>query len=116
MKVYIAIALVKYIELTLSWYGGETQMLLEVGEETKVRLQLTTRISRTYYYSAFNVPLQVSYRAIPCCCICCCPSKTLTKGRIQFFKACVYQMPYVQAATIFVMIVCTIGMRVPTRN
>ncbi len=36
-QVYMGIAMVKYMELTLSWYGGETQMLLEVGEETKVR-------------------------------------------------------------------------------
>ncbi len=36
-KVYVGMAMGRFVELTMAWYGGETEMLLSIGEENKAR-------------------------------------------------------------------------------
>jgi len=35
-QVYLGMALGRFVDLTMSWYGGETEMLLKIGEEEEV--------------------------------------------------------------------------------
>lgn len=79
-KVYLGMAMGYFVQLTMSWYGGETAMIQHIDGEL------------------------VNFRIPPCCCCMICPkAAALTKKRIRFMKAMVYQMPYIQAATLFVM-------------
>lgn len=85
-RVYLGMAMGYFVQLTMSWYGGETAMLEKIQGR------------------------DVIYRVRPCCCCFICPSAApLTKRRIRFMKATVFQMPYVQGAVLFIMSVLQIA-------
>jgi hypothetical protein len=78
-RVYLGMAMGHFVQLTMSWYGGETEMLEQVGHETLI-----------------------NFRVRPCCLCCCCPSAAhLNKRRIRLLKGAVFQMPYIQVNTYF---------------
>merc|ERR1711976_1142637 len=79
-KVYLAIAIGHFVDLTLQWYGGVSAMLHGVGEGTVVK---------------FRVP--------PCCCLFCVNTVEFSKDKITIMRALVYQVPYVQAIVLFIM-------------
>jgi len=80
-KIFLSIAQVHFVDLTLSWYGGETTMINHVGEDKTI-----------------------NFRKPPCCCCCCLPrSTTLTKAKIRFMKGSVYQVPYFQSICLFIL-------------
>ena len=70
-KVYLAMAMGYFVDLTMAWYGGESEMLQLVGEGTEINL-----------------------RTPPCCCCFCICRKPIpfTKQRIQILRGSVYQV------------------------
>ena len=72
-KVYLAMAMGYFVDLTMAWYGGESEMLRLVGEGTEINL-----------------------RTPPCCCcFCICPKPLpFTKQRIQILRGSVYQVSH----------------------
>ena len=74
-RVYLSMAMGYFVDLTLAWYGGETEMLRHVGEGRLVN---------------FRIP--------PCCCcICCCGPRSgvaFTRQKIKMLRGCVYQVKY----------------------
>lgn len=83
-RVYLSMAMGYFVDLTLAWYGGETEMLRHVGEGRLVN---------------FRIP--------PCCCcICCCGPRSgvaFTREKIKMLRGCVYQMPYIQSICVFLI-------------
>ena len=48
----------------------------------------------------------INMRVLPCCCLCCLPKAApFTRRTIQMLKACVTQVPYIQAIMIFLLVV-----------
>jgi len=41
-QIYVSIAMGHFVDLTLSWYGGESAMLEHVGEENMVSFRYDT--------------------------------------------------------------------------
>lgn len=77
-RVYLGLAMGYFIDLTLAWYGGESEMVRHLGEDSTINL-----------------------RVRPCCLCFCCPIKSsLNKQKIRILRACVYQMPYVESAVV----------------
>ena len=69
-RVYLSMAMGYFVDLTLAWYGGESEMLRHVGEG---RL--------------------VNFRIRPCCCcICCCKPVEFTRDKIRLLRGAVYQV------------------------
>ena len=59
-------------------YGGETAMMEAVGHDTKVNFRVNVMF---------------------CLCLWCPNGVLLTKTRIRYIKAAVFQMPYIQVWT-----------------
>ena len=72
-KVYLAMAMGYFVDLTMAWFGGESELLRIVGEGTKIKM-----------------------RTPPCCCcFCICPKPVpFTKNRIQILRGSVYQVSW----------------------
>ena len=70
-KVYLAMAMGYFVDLTMAWFGGESEMLQKVGDGTLIKM-----------------------RTPPCCCcFCICPKPLpFTKNRIQILRGSVYQV------------------------
>ena len=72
-RVYLSMAMGYFVDLTLAWYGGESEMLRHVGEG---RL--------------------VNFRIRPCCCciFCCGPRSgvAFTRDKIKLLRGAVYQV------------------------
>ena len=72
-RVYLSMAMGYFVDLTLAWYGGESEMLRHVGEG---RL--------------------VNFRIRPCCCclFCCGPRAgvAFTRDKIKLLRGAVYQV------------------------
>ena len=70
-KVYLAMAMGYFVDLTMAWFGGESEMLQKVGDGTLIKM-----------------------RTPPCCCcFCICPKPLpFTKTRIQILRGSVYQV------------------------
>ena len=73
-----------FVDITLAWYGGESEMVNLIGDRNLINL-----------------------RVKPCCwCVCCLPRETpFTRNKIRLLRGCVYQMPYIQTAMIFLLVV-----------
>lgn len=83
-KIYLAIAMCNFVDLTMTWYGGETVMLSHVnsGEDEE----------------------KINFRSPPCCCCFCLPkAATLSKAWIRFLKGSVYQVPYTESLCLFIL-------------
>jgi len=81
-KMFVGISMGHFVDLTLGWYGGETAMLQNVGEET---------------------PL--SFRKAPCCCCLFLPkSAFLTKNKIRLMRGSVYQIPYTESLCLILLL------------
>jgi len=39
LKIFVGISMGHFVDLTLTWYGGETAMLEHVGEETSLNFR-----------------------------------------------------------------------------
>merc|ERR1711887_373970 len=79
--IYLGIAQCHFVDLTMHWYGGETNMINHVGEEERI-----------------------NFRQRPCCCCLCLPRATrLTKSKIRFMKGSVYQVPYFQSVCLIIL-------------
>ena len=82
-KVYLSLVTVKFMELTLEWYGGEQGLLEAIGPTS-----------------------HVSFRVRPCLCMVCLPNKTeLTTNKIKFLKYCIKQGPYIHFTAIFLVMI-----------
>ena len=72
-KVYLAMIMGYFVDLTMAWYGGETKMLRLVGEDKEFNLR----------------------KPPCCCCFCICPRPApLTKKKIKMLRASVYQVNF----------------------
>ena len=82
-KVYLGMAMGYFVDLTMAWYGGESEMLRMVGEGRLVNMRVRP------------------------CCLCCVCSKAapFSKKKIQILRGAVYQMPYIMSVTIFLLVV-----------
>lgn len=86
-RVYLGLAMGRFVVLTMAYYGGEAAMIEAIGSEQPI-----------------------NFRVVPCCCCLCCPGAGyLTKRRIRFMKGSVYQMPYVQGGALFIMAVLNLA-------
>ena len=87
-RVYLGMAMCYFVDITLQWFGGESEMVNLIGNRN-----------------------MINFRVKPCCwCICCLPKETpLTRNKIRLLRGCVYQMPYVQTAMIFLLVVFTLS-------
>jgi len=84
-KIYLAIAMCHFVDLTMAWYGGETTMLSHVN-------------------SGEDEEKGINFRSPPCCCCLCLPkAATLNKSWIRFLKGSVYQVPYTESLCLFVL-------------
>ena len=83
-RVYLGMAMCYFVDITLAWFGGESEMVSSIGDRSKV-----------------------NFRVKPCCwLICLLPKETpLTRNKIRLLRGCVYQMPYIQTAMIFLLVV-----------
>ena len=63
-RVYEAMVISRFIELSLMWYGGEKQLMSRLGEEATLR---------------YNLPPL-------CCCLLCLSNKLITRRRIKIFR------------------------------
>ena len=83
-RVYLGMAMCYFVDLTLVWFGGESEMVNSIGDKNKV-----------------------NFRVKPCCwLVCLLPKETpLTRNKIRLLRGCVYQMPYIQGAMIFLLVV-----------
>ena len=63
-RVYEAMVISRFIELSLMWYGGEKQLMSRVGEGATLR---------------YNLPPL-------CCCLLCLSNKLITRRRIKIFR------------------------------
>lgn len=73
-RVYLGLVMINFVELTISWHGGQKAMVRNMNNKT------------------------LNMRVGPCCCIiCCCPKEThFSRKKIQFIKICVNQLAYIQ--------------------
>ena len=83
-RVYLGMSMCYFVDLTLVWYGGESEMVNVIGDRSKV-----------------------NFRVKPCCwLVCLLPKETpLTRNKVRLLRGCVYQMPYIQSAMIFLLVV-----------
>lgn len=83
-RVYLGMCMCYFVDLTLVWFGGESEMISSIGDKNKV-----------------------NFRVKPCCwLVCLLPNETpLTRNKIRLLRGCVYQMPYIQGAMIFLLVV-----------
>eukprot|EP00092_Neocalanus_flemingeri_P015549 GFUD01016831.1.p1 GENE.GFUD01016831.1~~GFUD01016831.1.p1 ORF type:complete len:327 (-),score=84.16 GFUD01016831.1:50-1030(-) len=82
-RVYEAMVIGRFVELNLMWYGGEKQLVNNVGENAFMR---------------FNLP--------PCCCcLLCLRNKLLTRKRVKHVRLVVGQMIYIQVFVLFLQLV-----------
>ncbi|XP_023340954.1 organic solute transporter subunit alpha isoform X2 [Eurytemora carolleeae] len=81
-KIFVGISMGHFVDLTLTWYGGETAMLEHVGEETSL-----------------------NFRKPPCCCCLILPTNArLTKNKIRFLRGSVYQIPYTESLSLLILV------------
>ena len=77
-RMYLAVASVHFLNLTMDWYGGEKELLDRIGPSNKVDMRIS-----------------------PCCCLLCLPTAAqLTRHKIKVLKVLVRQMPYIQSGKI----------------
>lgn len=83
-RVYLGMAMCYFVDITLVWFGGESEMVSSIGDRNKV-----------------------NFRVKPCCwLVCLLPKETpLTRNKVRLLRGCVYQMPYIQSAMIFLLVV-----------
>ena len=74
-RIYLSLAMGHFVTLTMNWYGGETAMMEAVGHDTLVNFRVNVMF---------------------CLCLWCPNGVHLTKTRIRYIKAAVFQMPYIQ--------------------
>ena len=84
-RVYEAMVISRFIELSLMWYGGEKQLMNRLGEEATVR---------------YNLPPL-------CCCLFCIRDKLITRKRIKIFRFLSAQMIHIQILMLFIQLVKT---------
>lgn len=87
-RVYLGMAMCYFVDLTLTWFGGEQELVSSIGDRNKV-----------------------NFRVKPCCwLVCLLPKETiLTRNKVRLLRGCVYQMPYVQSAMIFLLVVFNVS-------
>ena len=69
-RVYLGMAMGYFVDLTMAWYGGESEMLRNVGEGRLINM-----------------------RVRPCCLCCICSRGTpFSKRKIQVLRGSVYQV------------------------
>ena len=69
-RIYLAMAMGYFVDLTLAWYGGESAMVQQLGEGR-----------------------MVNYRVRPCClCLICSKSSPFSKKSIHYLRGAVYQV------------------------
>jgi hypothetical protein len=69
-RVYLGMAMGYFVDLTLAWYGGESEMLRHIGEGKEINL-----------------------RVRPCCFCLICPRATpFNRKKIRLFRGAVYQV------------------------
>lgn len=89
-RVYEAMVISRFVELNLMWWGGEKQLMNNLGDDK------TTR---------YNLPPL-------CCCLWCIKDKLITRKRIKIFRFLAAQMIYVNAFVLFIqMVMYTSGER-----
>lgn len=83
-RIYLGMAMGYFVDLTMAWYGGESEMLANVGHGRLINM-----------------------RVRPCClCFCFCSQKAaFSKHKIQILRGSVYQMPYIQSVAIFLLVI-----------
>ena len=75
---YLAVASVHFLNLTMDRYGGEKELLELIGPTNHVDMRIS-----------------------PCCCLLCLPTATqLTRPKVRALKVLVRQMPYVQSGSL----------------
>ncbi|XP_043197148.1 organic solute transporter subunit alpha-like [Amphibalanus amphitrite] len=74
--IFISIGVSKFVDLCMMYFGGESSLLLAVGQ--------------------IDVPLAA--RPLCCCCRPCCPSVAMSKHHLKTMKMLVYQLPFTQSA------------------
>ena len=83
-RMYLAVASVHFLNLTMDWYGGEKELLDRIGPSNKVDMRIS-----------------------PCCCLLCLPTDAqLTRHKIKVLKILVRQMPYVQSGMFNSIFMC----------
>jgi len=82
-RVYEAMVISRFIELNLMWWGGEKQLLNQLGDNKTLQ---------------YNLPPL-------CCCLFCMKGKLITRKRIKIFRFLAAQMTYVGVFTLFLQIV-----------
>ena len=87
-RVYEAMVISRFIELSLMWYGGEKQLMNRLGDEATVR---------------YNLPPL-------CCCLFCIRDKLITRKRIKIFRFLSAQMIHIQILMLFIQLVKTLMM------
>ena len=85
-RVYLGLVMTYFVELTISWHGGQKQMVRRLENKT------------------------INMRVRPCCGLICLPSKTpFSRNKIKLIKSCVYQLGYTQTGTIFILVVLSLS-------
>ena len=80
-QIYLTMVMYQFVSLTMDWYGGGSEMVSLIGHQNPINLRVPPA----------------------CCCFCCIPKDTpLSERKVLALRGCVYQMPYVQTAMIFV--------------
>ena len=82
-RVYLGMAMGYFVDLTLAWYGGESEMLRHIGEGK-----------------------EINFRVRPCCFCLICPKATpFNRQKIRFFRGAVYQVSILP--TFYEQLFCT---------
>jgi hypothetical protein len=85
-RVYLGLVMTYFVELTISWHGGQKEMVRRLEGKT------------------------IDMRVRPCCCIVCLPNGTpFSRNKIHVIKACVYQLGSVQTGLVFLLVVLNLS-------
>ena len=80
-QIYLTMVMCHFVSITMDWYGGGSEMVTLIGHQNPINLRVPPA----------------------CCCYCFIPKDTpLSERKILALRGCVYQMPYVQTAMIFI--------------
>jgi len=82
-RVYEAMVISRFVELNLMWWGGEKQLMNNLGDNKTLR---------------YNLPPL-------CCCFICMNNKLINRKRIKIFRLLAAQMIYVNAFVLFIQLV-----------
>ena len=93
-QVYLGMVMCHFVDITMDWYGGGTEMVNLIGNQNPINL-----------------------RKPPACCFCCLPKNTpLSQNKIRGLRGCVYQIPYIQTVMIFIFFLLLLSGTTRTGN